>query len=80
MSLALLSDEISMVYAPLAVPVGTLNVAEPVLAMPAVENLSVLCSSERKTMCRGTHKPPQSLGSNCWKDHCAMSKSPCQMS
>ena len=36
-----------MVYAPLAVPAGTVKVYEPELAIPAVDKMLVPCSSRR---------------------------------
>ena len=86
MSLALLSDEISIVYAPLAVS-GTLNVAEPVLAMPAVENMSVLFSSGRKQRVEvhTSHHSPfvQIVGrtiAQCQSHRAGCRRSPCKCS
>ena len=49
----MLSEEISMVYVPLAVPAGTVKVAFPELAIPARDKSSVLSNSGMRRQLMG---------------------------
>ena len=69
-----------MVYVPLAVSGGTVNVWEPELGIPAVDKLVRTGDKRHRTGCRSTHKRAQSLCSSGPQGHCVVSMSRCQMS